>query len=828
MRFKQLYLLCTLLLTCFCFELHAQGNDTLAKPKILNPDRPGFMDRIQAFAKAESQESIDDFAADKAAIAQYKLLEQIKAGMQKAKLYLRNGIDTNGTKADLELIHRDMVIAGDGVFTNKGSAQTFRNLSATTKILTELYSKASIRKIRLENYNDALNKFHFQLDSLSADPAFFKFPKDSAASAKYLQQLVVVAREVKPVNDSLKKVSNSIQLLLNELSLTTLSLQNSIDEIADYQREMANNTFKREFGNIWEAVGYTREFNTIIDYSLKKDLLTLIFYLQDNKGKTTVMLLLIAVAFIYLRSLKGIYLENGLLDVDFKDQVVLRYPLLSAVVIVINLFQFAFIAPPFLWSMILWTTSAACLSLLFKSFITRYWLITWLTMVLLFLLAATDNLILQASRTERWLMLLLSVTGAVTGGIVYFTGNRKSLREQWIVYAIGLMSALQILSTFANVFGRYNLAKSLLMSGFLNVLVAIMFLWTVRLINEGLTLAFNVYRQPDKKLFYLNYNKLGSKAPAYFYVLLVIGWVTLVGRNFSAFEYLAVPVSRFFSSEHTLGQYSFSINSILLFVVIIGSSVIVSKIVSFFASDQHLHHTDEKGGQTNTRGLGSWLLLIRIAILSIGLFLAIAAVGIPIDRIAIVLGALGVGIGFGLQTLVNNLVSGLIIAFEKPVNVGDRVDVDGQSGTMKSIGFRSSIISTWDGADVVMPNGDLLNSHLTNWSLAGNKKRMFIAVGIAYDADLNKAKTIVQNLMEIEERLAKNPKHVIQFEQFGDSAIELRIYFWTKHISESAAVKSDLIMAINDSFAKNQISIPFPQRDIHLIGSDINKAPLKD
>ena len=144
-----------------------------------------------------------------------------------------------------------------------------------------------------------------------------------------------------------------------------------------------------------------------------------------------------------------------------------------------------------------------------------------------------------------------------------------------------------------------------------------------------------------------------------------------------------------------------------------GLSVIISKIVSFFASDQQ--QSAAKNDTQAKHGLGSWLLLVRISILAIGLFLAVAAAGIPVDRITIVLGALGVGIGFGLQTLVNNLVSGLIIAFEQPVNVGDVVDVSGQGGIMKSIGFRSSVISTWDGADMVMPNGDLLNSHLMNW-----------------------------------------------------------------------------------------------------------------
>jgi potassium efflux system protein len=392
-------------------------------------------------------------------------------------------------------------------------------------------------------------------------------------------------------------------------------------------------------------------------------------------------------------------------------------------------------------------------------------------------------------------------------------GKREELRERLILIAIGFMIVLEFGSILANMFGRYNLSKTLLISGYLNVVIAILFLWTIRLINEGLFLAFNVYTRQDPKLFYLNFDKVGKKIPTIFYVLLVFGWLILFGRNFAGFDYFAGPLRDFFRAERTIGDYTFSINKLLLFIVIIGVSVVISKIVSFFASDKHLAH--DKDDKNTGPGIGSWLLLIRISILSLGLFLAIAAAGIPLDRITIVLGALGVGIGFGLQTLVNNLVSGLIIAFEKPVNVGDVVDIDGQGGTMKSIGFRSSVISTWDGADVVMPNGDLLNSHLTNWSLGGNRRRMSIVIGIAYDADLEKTKRLLMEVLNAEQRLLKSPGPVVQYEQFSASSIDVRVFFWAKHLRDSHATRSDLIVAITATFKANGIVIPFPQQDVY-------------
>ncbi|WP_238533618.1 mechanosensitive ion channel family protein [Pedobacter agri] len=186
------------------------------------------------------------------------------------------------------------------------------------------------------------------------------------------------------------------------------------------------------------------------------------------------------------------------------------------------------------------------------------------------------------------------------------------------------------------------------------------------------------------------------------------------------------------------------------------------------------------------------------------------------ERITIIIGALGVGIGFGLQTLVNNLVSGLIIAFEKPVNVGDIVDIDGQGGTMKSIGFRSSVISTWDGGDLVMPNGDLLNSHLMNWTLSGNRKRLSMEIGIAYDTDLQKCREIIYQILEDEDRVLKNPKPAVNFELFGDNAIALKIQLWTRHLKDNNPTRNDLIIAIKDAFDQNGIKIPFSQHEVYL------------
>ncbi len=191
-------------------------------------------------------------------------------------------------------------------------------------------------------------------------------------------------------------------------------------------------------------------------------------------------------------------------------------------------------------------------------------------------------------------------------------------------------------------------------------------------------------------------------------------------------------------------------------------------------------------------------------------------------------GALGLGVGLGLQTLVNNLVSGLIIAFEKPVNVGDVVEISGQSGTMKSIGFRSSVITSGTGADVVIPNGDLLNTHLLNWTLGGGRRRMDIAVGVSYGTNLEKVKEVILALLNDDEKILKYPEPAILFQEFGSSSIDVKIMFWVRDFRDGLSVRSNVIMGMDQAFKRNDIVIPFPQSDVHIVQSPENKNRVAD
>lgn len=343
-------------------------------------------------------------------------------------------------------------------------------------------------------------------------------------------------------------------------------------------------------------------------------------------------------------------------------------------------------------------------------------------MTVLFLLACANNLILQTSRQERWWMLTLALAGVLVGGYYLFTGKKEQIREKGIIYFIGFVVLLELLAIFFNVVGRYNLSKTLLVSGFVSVIIGIEFLWTARLFHEMLLVANRFYGPGEHKSI-TDIETVEYKVPSTFHILVLVGWFVLFARNFYSFRLITEPIGRMLVEEHSIGNYSFAITNLLVFIVVIVLSTFLSKLIAFFATHKPGTIPDKNSPKSK---MGSWILLVRIAIISGGLFIAAAAAGIPLDRITIVLGALSVGIGFGLQELTSSLISGIIIAFERPVNVGDIVELADQSGTMKSIGFRSSVITNLDGADVIIPNSTLLNSNVINWTKGDENRRVYI------------------------------------------------------------------------------------------------------
>jgi potassium efflux system protein len=203
----------------------------------------------------------------------------------------------------------------------------------------------------------------------------------------------------------------------------------------------------------------------------------------------------------------------------------------------------------------------------------------------------------------------------------------------------------------------------------------------------------------------------------------------------------------------------------------------------------------------------------------IGLAGAANAAGFSGTQMTVLFGALGVGLGFGLQAIVNNFVSGLILVFERPVSVGDRVEVGTYTGIVERIGIRASVLRTYAGAEIVIPNADLITKEVTNWTLSDARRRVDVPVGVAYGTDLQVAHRALAKAVEGVDEVHDHPSPEVLLVGFGESSIDFVVRYW--HAPTIAAfwkARSDVTFAVEEALATEGITIPFPQRTLWLAG----------
>jgi small-conductance mechanosensitive channel len=208
--------------------------------------------------------------------------------------------------------------------------------------------------------------------------------------------------------------------------------------------------------------------------------------------------------------------------------------------------------------------------------------------------------------------------------------------------------------------------------------------------------------------------------------------------------------------------------------------------------------------------------LVQYVLLFAGLLLALAAAGLDLSRITLLAGAFGVGIGFGLQNIVNNFVSGLILLFERPIQVGDTIEIAGLTGEVRRIGPRSSTVRTFDGAEVIVPNATLISDQVTNWTLSDRRRRITVSVGVAYGTDPERVLGLLRDVAAETEAVLPIPEPLPVFTGFGASSLDFELRCWISRYEDGAVTQSALRVALGAKLAAAGIEIPFPQRDVHL------------
>ncbi|HUT69272.1 MAG TPA: mechanosensitive ion channel domain-containing protein [Desulfatiglandales bacterium] len=261
----------------------------------------------------------------------------------------------------------------------------------------------------------------------------------------------------------------------------------------------------------------------------------------------------------------------------------------------------------------------------------------------------------------------------------------------------------------------------------------------------------------------------------------------------------------------TIGTTEVTLSAIFVFLFILLVIVIFSRLFARKLVERILVRLQIDEGTRYT-----FRRIIEYTFILIGAIIAFQSIGINLSGLAVIFGLLSVGIGFGLQNITSNFVAGLILLFERPIKVGDRVTVGDIEGDVVEINIRSTTVRSLNNIDIIVPNSEFVSSQVINWSHGDRKIRLDIEVGVSYQSDLD---TVLRSLNEValeNPEILRNPEPDVHLREFGDSSWNMKLRIWIDNPKRHPVVRSDINCAIVRKFRENGVEIPFPQRDLHL------------
>ena len=263
--------------------------------------------------------------------------------------------------------------------------------------------------------------------------------------------------------------------------------------------------------------------------------------------------------------------------------------------------------------------------------------------------------------------------------------------------------------------------------------------------------------------------------------------------------------------DFTIGNVTISLGDILIAVLLFVAAMAITRALQRGLTEHIFPQTDLDVGIQNSLSSGFGYLGLAIAVI-----LAISAVGLDLSNVALIAGALSVGIGFGLQAIVNNFVSGLILLIERPIKVGDWIVVGAYEGFVKRINVRATEIETFQRASVIVPNSEMISGAVTNWTHKDKYGRVEVPVGVAYGSDVKQVMELLEQCLRAHEQILPWPEPSVLFRGFGDSSLDFEARGFIASVEWRIVVVSDLCIAIEREFREHGIEIPFPQRDLHI------------
>jgi small-conductance mechanosensitive channel len=441
---------------------------------------------------------------------------------------------------------------------------------------------------------------------------------------------------------------------------------------------------------------------------------------------------------------------------------------------------------------------------------------TFYALVAFFLVDRARDLVAPLITLERLIFVLEMLAAAVVVGQLlrpskFSLIRRRIRRAVFAVTALRLAGVTLIVSAFADVLGSTVLAL-ILGEGVLASAYVAVAAYAVYRVIEGVV-GVSLRSGAARKLNMVRGHRplILRRVLRLFRAGLTLAWLYFTLGRFNVRGDLLDALGSVLTAELNVGELAFSLGNVLTFGIVFAVAFYASRLLRFVLEQDVLSRMRLPRGVPY-----AVTATLHYSIVFLGLLAAFAAGGIDLGKFSILAGALGVGVGFGLQGIVNNFVSGLVLLFERPIQTDDVVEVGALLGVVRRIGIRSSTVRTLDGAEVIVPNANLISDQVVNWTLSDRQRRVDVKVGVKYGTDPERVLALLLQVAADDERILDRPEPDALFLGFGDSSLDFQLRAWTAHYAIWMQIRSDLNVAVNRALRDAGIEIPFPQRDLHL------------
>lgn len=681
----------------------------------------------------------------------------------------------------------------------------FRDLQLYSNMLEDIQESNLAIGALFEEAEHQLEGSRSRIRAITADSIISQMVKASVAdTSRRRNRMTKLKNEYAYTSQKIKTSLDSVHRWSSLVAFQSITTAEMIQKTDSLMQETSVRAFSGDCVYLWKATSGTAVVDTAAQTFLvgsKDNNKIAKYYVQKNISRILWMPILIFILFFRWvhRNYKKVRASGYDTRTDDRLRYTRRSRVLLAVVASVSLFPLLDVHAPWFYLMLSQCIMMCSVAFYFWKKPTRGIVPVWFMLLGLLLGISIVNSF-EPDSMQRWALLVLNVCSAGVGVFMLPRIKHTPQFHRTIRVVTYLYISLNALAILCNLFGRVIVAEALTNAGIVGLVQIITLSVFVEAIIEALYLQLLAARIKRGIPPVFDYEPIlqSSRRPMFIFVLMI--WGAMFMANLYMYGMMRTVVLSILHYSVTLGSLSFTIGNMLLFFVIIWIAHLLQRYIGSFFGDAEEDDLESKKQRSR-------MMVIKLVVICVGYLLAVAASGLPLDKITIVLGALGVGVGMGLQNIVNNFVSGVVLIFDRPLQIGDSIEVGENSGRVKSIGIRSSTLLTAEGAEVIIPNGDILSSPITNWTLSNNQRRL----ELEFKLQTSESKDTLMQL--IRETLAKAPGVVaerepaITLEAVKDNELGLKVFFWCNNIAKSEWIKSEARYLLYGAFRERGIVV---------------------